>query len=35
MLRDMGGPNAVGMTPKGRARVGITSRVKLLLRTGP
>jgi hypothetical protein len=35
MLRDMGRPNAVGMTPKGRARVGITSRAKLLLRTGP
>lgn len=35
MLNDMARPNAVGMTPRGRARVGITSRVTLLLRTGP
>jgi hypothetical protein len=35
MLRDEGRPNAVGMTPTGRARVGITSRAQLVLRTGP
>jgi hypothetical protein len=35
MLRDDGRPNAVGMTPTGRARVGITSRAQLVLRTGP
>jgi hypothetical protein len=35
MLRDMGRPNAAGMTPNGRARIGITSRAKLLITMGP
>ncbi len=35
MLRDEARPNAVAMTPQGRARVGITWRATLLLRTGP
>lgn len=35
MLRDRARPNAIAITPKGRARVGITWRASLLLRTGP